>query len=113
MTQIRGLQAQLADARQKQKEQAADKAALQARLQAANDKSAAQDAEKGKLQASGALLFSLCCPYTMDCTASVPSLQNIPARVALVVTKRRYYTFRRQVNQKPSIIPGCSSLVVM
>ncbi len=52
MMQIRGLQAQLADARQEQKEQAADKAALQARLQAANDKSAAQDAEKGKLQAS-------------------------------------------------------------
>ncbi len=55
MMQIRGLQAQLADARQEQKEQAADKAALQARLQAANDKSAAQDTEKGKLQASGVL----------------------------------------------------------
>ncbi len=60
--QIRGLQAQLADARQEQKEQAADKAALQARLQAANDKSTAQDAEKGKLQASGALLFPAMLP---------------------------------------------------
>ncbi|KAA6427824.1 MAG: kinesin [Trebouxia sp. A1-2] len=49
---IRSLQAQLADSRQEQKKQAADKAALQARLQAANDKSAAQDVEKGKLQAS-------------------------------------------------------------
>ncbi len=57
MMQIRGLQAQLADARQEQKEQAADKAALQARLQAANDKSAAQDTEKGKLQASPQVLL--------------------------------------------------------
>ncbi len=62
MMQIRGLQAQLADARQEQKAQAADKAALQARLQAANDKSAAQDAEKGKLQASGALLLPAMLP---------------------------------------------------
>lgn len=57
MMQIRSLQAQLADSRQEQKKQAADKAALQARLQAANDKSAAQDVEKGKLQASTVLLY--------------------------------------------------------
>ena len=48
--QVRGLQAQLADARQQQKEQAADKAALQARLQAANDQATAHDAESSKLQ---------------------------------------------------------------
>lgn len=46
--QIRGLQAQLADARQEQKEQAADKAALQTRLEAANEKATAQDADKSK-----------------------------------------------------------------
>ena len=40
VVQIRGLQAQLADARQEQKEQAADKEAVQARLEAANVKSA-------------------------------------------------------------------------
>lgn len=48
--QLRGLQAQLADARQQQKEQAADKAGLQARLQAANDQATAHDAENSKLQ---------------------------------------------------------------
>ena len=51
--QIRGLQAQLADARQEQKEQEADKSAVQARLEAANVKSAAQDEETGKLQVRG------------------------------------------------------------
>lgn len=50
--QVRGLQAQLADARQQQKEQNVDKAALQARLQAANDQATAHDAEKSKLQVS-------------------------------------------------------------
>ena len=50
---MRGLQAQLADARQEQKEQAADTAAVQARLEAANVKSAAQDVETGKLQVRG------------------------------------------------------------
>lgn len=52
MVQIRGLQAQLADARQEQKQQAADRAALQARLESANTNAAAQDTEKSKLQAS-------------------------------------------------------------
>ncbi|KAL3149265.1 hypothetical protein ABBQ32_002082 [Trebouxia sp. C0010 RCD-2024] len=49
-SRLQGLQAQLADARQQQKEQAADKAALQARLQAANDQATAKDAETSKLQ---------------------------------------------------------------
>lgn len=53
VVQMRGLQAQLADARQEQKEQAADTAAVQARLEAANVKSAAQDVETGKLQVRG------------------------------------------------------------
>lgn len=52
LLQLRALQAQLADARQQQKEQAADKAALQARLQAANNQATAHDAENGKLQVS-------------------------------------------------------------
>lgn len=63
--QLRGLQAQLADARQQQKEQAADKAALQARLQAANNQASAHDAETDKLQVGGlhSLICLFCCPF--------------------------------------------------
>ena len=57
--QLQGLQAQLADARQQQKEQAADKAALQARLQAANNQATAHGAETSKLQVGG-LHSSVC-----------------------------------------------------
>ena len=61
VVQIRGLQAQLADARQEQKEQAADTAAVQARLEAANVKSAAQDVETGKLQVRRSCDVWSCC----------------------------------------------------
>ena len=60
--QMRGLQAQLADARQQQKVQAAEQAALQARLQAANDQATAHDADKTKLQVS----CCQCCVLTTN-----------------------------------------------
>ncbi len=106
--QIRGLQAQLADARQEQKEQAADKAALQARLQAANDKSAAQDAEKGKLQASGLLLFPamLLMHNALHCFWSF--LLNVSAHVALVLKKKTGPHLLASVQTT-----GCPSLRVM
>lgn len=66
--QLRGLQAQLADARQQQKEQAADKAALQARLQAANNQAIAHDAETSKLQVSSLHAdICLCCHVSRVC----------------------------------------------
>ena len=68
--QVRGLQAQLADARQQHKEQTADKAALQARLQAANDQATAHDAQKTKLQVSNLChRVYVCAAYTI-CTTT-------------------------------------------
>lgn len=76
--QVRGLQAQLADARQQQKEQASDKAALQARLQAANNQATAHDADNSKLQVDAvhALICLFCHPphLVFQALAAISSL---------------------------------------